>query len=177
LGIDTVFGGDGDDLLFGNIGNDILDGGTGSDTLAGGKDNDIFTGGAGNDFLSGDLGNDRLVGADPTATNPGIGEIDTLTGGFGADIFVLGDGRLAYYNDANDVGAGLNDYALIVDFEVSDDILVLRGSASNYLLLTSPLANAPGTAIFQTSAGENELIAIVQGADSLNLDADYFTFL
>ncbi|WP_448572356.1 hypothetical protein [Trichothermofontia sp.] len=44
----------------------------------------------------------------PTGQN----EIDTLTGGVGADVFVLGD-RFR----ADDASTGLADYALITDFD------------------------------------------------------------
>jgi len=39
-----------------------------------------------NDCLFGDLGNDTLIGVDPAASLPGLGEIDTLTGGAGNEI-------------------------------------------------------------------------------------------
>ncbi|NEP28363.1 MAG: hypothetical protein F6K49_42845, partial [Moorea sp. SIO3I6] len=64
-----------------------------------------------------------------TSNNPGVNEIDILTGGAGADTFVIGDQNNAYY-----VGAGLfgfNDYAVITDFQSGTDEIQLK-SGINY---------------------------------------------
>jgi Ca2+-binding RTX toxin-like protein len=82
---DTVYGDAGDDVhVNGNIGDDLVFGGAGADTLFGGQDQDQLFGEDGDDALSGDLG------------------FDTLTGGPGADRFLIRAGAGA------DVAADFN---------------------------------------------------------------------
>jgi Ca2+-binding RTX toxin-like protein len=130
-GHDTLIGGQKNDTLYGREGNDSLIGGDhdsvsyngsdlivvglgdpdGNDVLYGGKGNDFLDGGKGSDKLYGDENNDVLVGYGGTIKTPSS-EIDTLTGGSGADTFVLGDPNrddlASFY-----IGAG---YAIITDF-------------------------------------------------------------
>jgi hypothetical protein len=83
----------------------------------------------------------------------------------------LGQFGNVYYNDGNINTAGVNDYAVIKDFDVSD-LIQLTGSAGDYSLGSSPLAATPGTAIYYT-AGQlaPELIAVVQGPGTYTLSA------
>ncbi|MFB2921118.1 MULTISPECIES: CHRD domain-containing protein [Aerosakkonema] len=177
LGADNLAGGKGDDLLFGNEGSDTLDGNAGNDTIYGGKGNDFLIGSLGNDSLSGDLGDDTLSGVDGSSASPGLGEIDTLTGGDGVDRFILGKSNVFYYNDGNDADAGLNDYALITNFKAGQDVIQLRGAANNYTLATSGGNLPTGTGIFLVSSGQNELVGIVQGATDLTLGSGSFIFV
>ncbi|BAY41396.1 hypothetical protein NIES2111_57920 (plasmid) [Nostoc sp. NIES-2111] len=194
FGNDTLIGGNGDDLLidlnfrFGG-GDDYLDGGNGNDTLRGGT---------GNDTLNGGNGNDTLIGAETPGTVPiefriyGIGEIDTLTGGNGSDTFVLGLPGLnevgnidSFYGSRNrDPGGGLitqgnNDYALITDFNSTQDTIQLAGTINDYVLGSSGDGLPSGIGIYLTipDSATNELIAIVQGDTNLSLNASYFTYL
>lgn len=184
-GEDFIVGDDGNDLIFGkgkdflagNKGNDTIDGGEGNSTLFGGQGNDILYGGSGADLLYGDKGTDRLVGVNAKATNPGLGEIDTLVGGFDADLFILGDTVKVYYNDGDDSKSGTTDYAFILDFNASEDRIELRGSSNGYVLGGSPSGLPSGTAIYQKTLGQNELIAIVQGSNNLSLGGGYFSFI
>lgn len=80
FGNDQLNGGDGHDDLFGGFGHDFLRGDKGDDDLYGGAGNDTLYGGEGSDRLYGEEGNDGLFG--------GIFQIDTLTGGSGADRFL-----------------------------------------------------------------------------------------
>ena len=171
-GDDDIFGGGGNDFLQGDRGDDNIFGEAGNDNIQGNRGDDYLFGGTGNDNLDGDRGDDILVGVDPNSTNPGFGEIDILTSGFGADVFVLGDENQAYYNDL-----GIGDYALITDFDFSLDVIELQGSASNYQLGTVSPSLPSGIGIFLQTPAQNELIAIVQGAASLNLNADYFSYV
>ncbi|MGK7888728.1 MAG: NF038122 family metalloprotease, partial [Leptolyngbyaceae cyanobacterium] len=91
--------------------------------------NDTLVGGSGNDTLVGGNGNDSLNGTDNIAV--GVFEIDDLTGGAGADKFILGDTDLAYYGTE-----GNADYAIIRDF-TSEDTLQLHGSIANYAQTTN----------------------------------------
>lgn len=85
----------------GNTGNNIITGNNGNNTLKGGAGNDKLLGGRGKDTLLGEAGNDTLTGA---SAGFGRGEIDILTGGVGADRFVLGDQGRVYYNDGLTTG-------------------------------------------------------------------------
>jgi Ca2+-binding RTX toxin-like protein len=105
-GVDSVFGGSENDFLFGGQGNDILSGGSEADSL---------TGDAGNDALYGGSGADVLTGTN--ATSRGVGEVDFLSGGTGADSFVLGDTSGSYY-----LGNSANDFVRISDFSSIDKI-------------------------------------------------------
>ncbi len=115
------------------------------DVLTGNIENNTLVGGDGNDTLSGLAGNDTLIGVNPLSAAPGINETDTLIGGQGRDIFVLGDATKTYYS-----GTG---FALIQDFQQGIDRIQLRGSISNY--------NIVGNSI--NLAGTSDQIAVIQG--------------
>jgi Ca2+-binding RTX toxin-like protein len=143
-GNDRFFAGEGDDQLFGEagndqlnadagndsvdggIGNDVVFGGQGDDSLSGDAGSDQLIGGGGNDSLNGGAGNDRLTGVDPfiPAFGFGNGERDNLTGGGGSDTFVLGTSTEVFYD-----GRGNNDFALINDFNLSQDFIELPANA------------------------------------------------
>jgi Ca2+-binding RTX toxin-like protein len=108
----------------------------------------------------------------PTLDGSGYWQnLDILTGGAGADTFVLGRQRI-YYR-----GTG---YATITDFDsVEGDIIQLLGDSSQYQLHQE---NLVGTAVVDTSiyyvgnGFANQLIGVVQ--DSVNLSLErYFTFV
>ncbi|AUB44768.1 Ca2+-binding protein, RTX toxin-related (plasmid) [Nostoc flagelliforme CCNUN1] len=67
---------------------------------------------------------------------------------------------------------GLGDYALIADFNATEDTLQLSGSKS-YSLGAVPTGLATGTALFLNETSP-ELIAIIQGSSNLTLSASYF---
>lgn len=169
-GNDKIFGNSGQDVLSGDLNDDYLDGEKGQDILIGGDGNDSLFGGLGKDLLTGESGNDILTGVDINAINPGIEEIDTLTGGGGSDIFVLGDVNNTYYDNLD------NDYALITDFNASEDSIQLHGKGDDYLLVPFSQANQTGTAIYRKDSAQNELIGILQGGSNLSLSGSYFRF-
>ncbi|MGH2416009.1 MAG: Calx-beta domain-containing protein, partial [Microcystaceae cyanobacterium] len=138
-------GNNNDNIINGNSKNNLLDGKNGADQLQGGAGNDTLIGGAGNDSLAGGDGNDSLNGV---GSENGKGCKDTLTGGKGDDLFSLGNHTTVFYNDGNNKKAGLDEYALIEDFKTSQDKIQLKGTASQYLLRTSPIAGISGTAIY-----------------------------
>ncbi|NEO42873.1 MAG: calcium-binding protein [Moorea sp. SIO4A3] len=189
----TFNGGNGSDILTSTSGNnsfsggesdDILVGGIGNDTLDGGEGNDIIAGLSGDDSISGGLGDDTLTGGGISVSQDGnsttikvidTSGIDTLSGGEGADRFVLGGkSQLLPESTATTViqydEAGNDDYALITDFDTSEDVIQLGGSKSDYRLGSSPIGLPSGTGIFLG----NELTAIVQGSSELDLSASYF---
>lgn len=124
--------------------------------------NDRLQGLSGNDLLRGGFGNDTLIGNGSNS----IGDIDTLTGGAGGDTFILS------YDDGDPATAGTGDYALITDFNTSEDKIQLTGQQSDYVLEASPSGLPVGTALYST----DELIGIVQGSSGLSLDGGYFSF-
>jgi Ca2+-binding RTX toxin-like protein len=96
----------------------------------------LMSGGAGNDNLMGGVGRDYLSGAGNGSN--GVSTIDTLTGGFSNDIFILGLQNQTFYDDGVNNGSsyGNADYAQITDFTLGDKIQ-LTGSAANYTLVNN----------------------------------------
>jgi RHS repeat-associated protein len=197
-GNDTVISGAGRDLILGGVGDDVLRGGAGDDNqfnnyvdangknfaanrggLYGEAGNDQLYGEAGNDDLYGGDGNDILIGANEASGTPGLGEKDILTGGRGADRFILGTTNWIAYDDRNTSTTGTNDYALITDFNPAEDKIQLQGIAANYRLGASPFFGITGTAIFIDKPGTepDELIAIVQDFSSLDLASVAFDYI
>ena len=128
---DLLNGGNGDDRLFGEQGNDVLAGGQGQDRLWGGSDNDLLEGEGEEDWLYGEAGDDTLLGGSDVCR-------DVLFGGEGDDLLNsgLGDDYLngeAGFNTL--MGGGGYDtfvvtspgYAIVTDFEVGVDRIVLEG--------------------------------------------------
>jgi hypothetical protein len=141
---------------------------------------DVLMGNAGANVLKGNAGKDILMAVNPDAANPGMGEVDWLTGGGNADTFVLGDAAGAYYRQPNDAAAGMKDYAMITDFQSSEDMIQLHGSAADYQLETTSQGLPAGTAIYQINGVNGEQkdpIAVVQNVSNLNLDEGYFAFV
>ena len=100
--------------------------------------NQILWGTTASDTLVGGDGNDRLAGVPArgsTAAALGQGQIDLLTGGLGADTFVLGDARGVFYDDRRNNNLGSADYARITDFRSGEDKLQLRNA--NYFTTLS----------------------------------------
>jgi Ca2+-binding RTX toxin-like protein len=181
-GNDNLFGGNGfgqDDSLYGEDGNDRLNSGDGNDYLDGGKGRDYLFGSSGDDWLEGGNGNDTLVGASAPV---GFGsQNDTLTGGLGKDIFVLGDANQIYYDDLDPTTNGDIDYALITDFNTSADKIRLKGSAELYRLdFFVSSAGTQDVAILNDlgNPAKDELIAIVENVSTnFSLNGSYFAFV
>ena len=146
-----------DDYLFGEAGNDTLEGNEGWDVLIGGIGNDLLVGGDGADMLNGN--GESFV----------VGEVDTLTGGSGIDIFVLGDPDRSYYNDEDLSTSGTEDYALITDFDINQDFIVLKGNFSDYIFHSVTNGDTTETSIFldddniEGLSTYDELIGVVTG--------------
>jgi Ca2+-binding RTX toxin-like protein len=212
-GNNLIYGGDGNDIVSGGLnitntfatgnGKDTIFGGNGNDTLSGSYSDDYLLGESGDDRLLGGTGNDKLIGRDGNDTlngatgltyfesgsGGGSNEIDLLTGGSGKDTFSLigdvrYDGSIVSYRSA-----GNNDYALITDFNKSEDVISLTKNAgtpylnitAEYSLGASPSGLPQGTGIFAQISNrpdaQPELIAVVQNVspDSLSLTDSYFS--
>ncbi len=140
---------------------EVLVGDAGDNTLTGTEYNDTITGGAGYDVLSGGAGDDILTGSDPDVFDSGSGELDILTGGYGADLFVLGDSHEAYYQ-----GYGYSDYASITDFDwYEGDKIQVYGVAEDY----SISEYNGGTDIYYQS----ELIGHVENTTDVIISEDF----
>lgn len=133
---------------------------------------------SGNDLLLGQGGDDVLVGTD----TKGEGEIDGLIGGAGQDEFVLGSESAVFYDDDASLTMGVGDFALIIDFNVADDLIQLSGSADDYSLSSVPdslsemFPNLDGTAIYRQGSddvSQDELIGIVYGYDVTDLSSGF----
>jgi Ca2+-binding RTX toxin-like protein len=132
----------------------------------------LITGNLASNSLNGGLGagNDTLMAA---GSNNGFGQKDTLTGGAGVDYFILGNESGAFYDDGNASNAGAGDYAYITDF-VTEDKLVLNGSASDYTLVTGAAIGVTGMTgsgfygLFREQGATDELIAVLKSTTTLN---------
>jgi Ca2+-binding RTX toxin-like protein len=149
-----------------------------SDLLIGGDKDDILQGGAGDDKILGNYGNDKLFGGDGDdileATLPYYFndnnerrsklDIDILSGGLGADTFVLANAESQFYEQGRD-----KNYALITDFNPNEgDRLQLKADTS-YKFINSPNGLPSGVAVYtvELTGGFNptlseDLIAVVQ---------------
>jgi Ca2+-binding RTX toxin-like protein len=178
-GADSINGGSGYDSLNGGAGNDTLNGGNDSDTLVGEAGADRLVGGSGYDSIDGGAGNDTLIGVS-TTTGFGLYETDYLTGGKGADTFVLGDANRIYYSDGNPATKDNYDYAQIFDFNASQDVIQLKGSADVYRLDFFTANGSTGAnLIYDTGANDKgEIIGRLENvADTLTLTSPAFVFL
>lgn len=107
------------DTLDGGDGNDYLSGRNGDDMLLGGRDHDQLVGGAGNDVLDGFSMFAIRVDSVSSPIDLFMSEVDTLTGGTGADRFVA----------TNYDRYGARDKAVITDWNVGsqqDKLDVIR---------------------------------------------------
>ena len=135
-------------------------------TLWGTTNSDTITGGEGNDKLSG------VLASSTSAAALGRRQMDVLTGGLGADIFVLGDARGVFYDDRSNGNLGAADYARITDFQTGIDKLQLRNA--NYFTtvtngVTSVYWDRNANNLFDTTSNNrDELIAMLEGVTTLS---------
>jgi Ca2+-binding RTX toxin-like protein len=179
-GDDSIVGGeDGGDLIFGGNGNDTLyfetsslggfDGGDGVDCIVSNQDvtmqnlysvETMVLIGSENITATGDYEMNEIIGNSGNNTLNGLGNFDTLTGGAGADVFVIGDATGQFYG--NDF-EGDSCFALITDFVVGTDRLQLTGASAasyevdssnpNSVLITSTDSSIGLVATIQVSSG------------------------
>ena len=121
--------------------------------------------------LFGGLGNDSLQGA----SFGNIAQKDTLTGGEGNDLFILGDGAGCFYDDGDTLTSGTANFAYIVDFNAAQDKLVLSGAVSDYTFVASDtgVAGLTGTGfygLFREQGAADELVAILKSANLTTLN-------
>jgi hypothetical protein len=148
-----------------------------AERLIGTAADEILVGFRGSDIMKGGDGADTLIGVDPNARKPGVSERDTLIGNQGPDVFAVGNVRSVFYNDGKRTTIGLQDYALIKDFNRTDDRIQLHGRHSHYRLGASPQGVPKGIGIFLENGKTDELVAIVQGQRNLRLTNPAFQFV
>jgi Ca2+-binding RTX toxin-like protein len=103
----------------------------------------------------------------------GVGQIDTLIGGAGSDVFILGDSRGVFYDDRIKNNLGTSDYALIKDFKSGEDKLQLKNRNSyitqvfdgNLHLFLDLNRNRR---LESSGPNQDELIAILEGVSTLS---------
>jgi Ca2+-binding RTX toxin-like protein len=137
----------------GNSANNTLTGNASNNSLFGGTGTNSITG---NDSLFGGNGDDTLAGANKSVRN----EIDTLTGGSGADVFILGNSSAIFYDDGYSSQYGITDYALITDFDSTDRIILKSGT---YYFTT--VSGGAQDLYLDTNFYRDEMIARFQGTN------------
>ena len=163
-----ITGDNGNNDLSGDDGNNRLSGGQGNDTLSGFEGDDILYGGEGDDILRGGNGSDILKGTD--AISAGANTEDTLQGGAGADRFILGDVNQAYY-----IAAGLDDHAVIEDFNTAEgDVIQLHGSIGDY---QTQQGNGGIELFYQNSDGSLDKVALLENTTSIDFTSNNFEFV
>ena len=168
---DVIAGGDSNDLLFGDLGGDTLFGEGGPDIIRGGRGAGTAIGGDGDDTLYA-LGNIRtlaqIIQDDLSEATGGFIPLspvdgpDKLTGGAGADLFVLQE---------SSTGEGFGfyrgqQYAVITNFTAGEDKIRLPGSPANYITTSY---NGNGTAIIYTEDPNIVLSISLGGISPLDL--------
>ena len=123
----------------------------------------------GNDVLTGSFGDDIISGITKAGTNTGKGQIDTLTGLAGADIFVLADGRGVFYNDKNARSQGTNDYGIIKDFSIGDGDKLQLQAGLQYLYSYDSSANATYFYLGNGDSRFNAADELIARLDKVNL--------
>lgn len=159
IGQDVINGWSGDDTLEGLKADDVLAGGLDQDILKGGYGNDGLNGNLGNDILNGGEGDDTLTGADVVISENETNkpEYDTITGGIGADVFVLGDSvsdkkYWSYHGEGN---------AIITDFNSTEgDKIQAIGDRLDYTVGVSDVIGE--TAQDTVIAYKGDTVAVLQ---------------
>ena len=90
-GADSILGGDGDDTIFAGDGSDTVEGNAGDDSIDGDEGADSILGGDGNDFINGSFGSDTIRGEAGDDVLIGGAADDSIRGGDGDDV-ILGNG-------------------------------------------------------------------------------------
>lgn len=184
-GADVIYAGTGSDMVFGGGGGDILGGGTGDDTISAGTGADILYGGQGdgsdvglNDSLSGGAGNDTIFASGGADYIEGGDGIDQLFGGGGGDTLVGGAGGDSLFGGGGDDtltgGAGADLFSFgagqgtdrITDFDVTEDILRIAGTTTDFTSLADVQAAASDTSV----DGVDGLLIDLGGGASVFLD-------
>ncbi|WP_270936373.1 S8 family peptidase [Falsiroseomonas oryzae] len=126
---------------------------------------------SGNDTITGGAGNDTICGVPASGSNPGRGQIDVLAGAGGADLFVLGDARGAFYLAGN-ARNGNGDYARILDFTSGDKLQLAKAPA--FAFQTLSIGGNSGLGVYvdhnrngRVDTGTDDLIGHLVGVSAI----------
>lgn len=127
---------------------------------------------SGNNTVVGTSGDDVIYGISSDPADMGLRQVDTLTGGGGNDLFVLGDARGVFYNRNLASSVGMSELAVITDFAAGDRIQLAPGTYffAAGTINTSVTGRLSGTIIYHDKNGDgvrdplDEIIALVQGS-------------
>ena len=150
---------------------------------------DIASGTKPHQIVWGRTGNDIVFGYQPLGANIRNDQIDVFLGDSETsqlvdpaprdwhNQFIFGDWRTPYYTNGNLFLFGLNNFALIADFDSTKDTIQLYGQSSNYQLLDLGI----GTVVtYQQEIFPNifvpDVIAILPSS-GLNLNSSYFQYV
>ena len=106
---------------------------------------------------------DNDVAVEPRRMSRDRMEPDVLTGTMESDTWVLGDSDRSFYAASDG-----SDYAIIANFDPTQDTIQLHGSAADYRLVS----DGSDTAIYLGESAQ-ELIGIVKDSASLSLDSGF----
>ena len=171
------------DFTFGPFGNSLgigpflFPGSPGSDVVFSIQESSIYWGRDGNDtILSFDPSTDNLLQIDllfgdlvDATLFPELVEIAPRDW---QNRFILGDWQQPYYVSDLPFLLGLNQFAVIADFDPSQDLIQLHGTPEDYQLITTPL----GTALFWQQFPVPDLVALFPFTSDLSLEGDSFQF-
>jgi subtilisin family serine protease len=135
----------------------------------------LIYGSSGNSVVEGTAFDDIIYGIASDDTLLGRGTVDWLYGGAGADIFMLGDQRGAFYDDGNPRNAGRSDYAVIRDFnsEQGDKIHLAAGVRHLFANISIDGFNGVGIYVDTDNNGRlgsrDELIGIIENVSVSSL--------
>ena len=132
----------------------------------------------GSDTITGTAADEFLCGVPVSTSLYGRNSIDTLTGGAGNDVFIVGAAGRVYYDDGNAKSTGTKDYALITDFTAGADKLQVASGVAHFNI-DATLNGQTGRAVYADSnrsgafeAKADEMIAFLVGAGILT-DSDF----
>ena len=152
---------------------------------------DVASGTKPSQIVWGRSGNDVVFGYQPWLPGLGIDQFDVLLGDYEISLlvdpyprvwtntFILGDWRSAYYTNGNPWIFGLNNVALVADFNPAKDFIQLHGSPSDYSVID--LFGLASVLIYQQplfpefNIGLSDVVAIIPGP-ALDLHQDYFKY-
>ncbi len=144
---------------------------------------DIAAGFNQNQIIWSRSGNDTLLGFQPLTEIPQP-QIDVFIGDVAlddpalrqwSDTFILGDWNKPYYANGDPQILGLNDFAVVTDFNPALDTIQLNGTANNYQLVNTVVGEA---LVLQNSTGP-DVVGFLLGDYSnsnLNLQSNYFKY-
>jgi hypothetical protein len=147
-----------------------------------------IVGTTGSDVLQGTAAPELISGVPTTGTGTsmGRGQIDTVTGMAGADIFVIGDSRGVLYDDGIANNTGISDHLIIRDFQRGSDKIQIK-SNTDYITRTATINRVAVTEIYWdrnrsgtlnlSGSNRDELVARLNGtfsgANALTLATDF----